>query len=421
MDYEPALNEPLPKSTHRCDVVEVHPQPHPNADRLEVVEVYGYSVCVGKGNFKDGDLGIYIPPDSIVPQTEAFRWVWEAKGYAPPPDGDNTSHPIVPEKYRRIKAKVLRGIPSEGILLTMKEAFPSPVMSIRPIEAGDDMAPALGIIHYDPPEDTNLAGDCEAAPDKPKKKKRYPKTFMGWCRFLWHKVFPKPAIVGHEENTGLTIPDYDVDSWQRHKNILQLGEPVWVTEKIHGSNSRFVYMPTEGRMYVGSHYQWKKDIPGSAFWDALRQNRWIEAFCRAYPGYVLYGELVPTQKKMTYGRTKGKYKVLVFDILNTNPVDGYPRGHWLSRSEINYLYFYLDEIAYAIGSDKFWVPTIYVGPYNENQMRELASGPSLVPGAQHIREGIVVKPLTERVHHHFGRVILKLVSTKYLESKQSEE
>src|SRR5208283_969530 len=101
------------KSTHQCEVVKVYPKIHPNADRLEVAEVGGYSVCIGKGDFRDGELGIYIPPDSIVPQTEAFRFVWEGKGYVPDPTSAANAVEVVPEKYRRIKAKTLRGVISE--------------------------------------------------------------------------------------------------------------------------------------------------------------------------------------------------------------------------------------------------------------------------------------------------------------------
>ena len=45
----------------------------------------------------------------------------------------------------------------------------------------------------------------------------------------------------------------------------------------------------------------------------------------------------------------------------------------------------------------------------------LAEGNSLVPGANHMREGIVVKPIKERTDPEVGRVCLKVVSNAYLE------
>ena len=56
----------------------------------------------------------------------------------------------------------------------------------------------------------------------------------------------------------------------------------------------------------------------------------------------------------------------------------------------------------------------YRGPFDESKLRELAEGESLVPGAGHIREGIVIKPIIERTTPELGRVQLKMISNKYL-------
>jgi hypothetical protein len=50
----------------------------------------------------------------------------------------------------------------------------------------------------------------------------------------------------------------------------------------------------------------------------------------------------------------------------------------------------------------------------------LAEGPSLIPGAKHYREGIVVKPLEERYDKMVGRVQLKIVSAMCLENAGKE-
>ena len=49
----------------------------------------------------------------------------------------------------------------------------------------------------------------------------------------------------------------------------------------------------------------------------------------------------------------------------------------------------------------------------------MSNGPSLVPGADHNREGCVIKPMKERIHDKIGRVILKCVGTEYLMKKKS--
>jgi len=65
-----------------------------------------------------------------------------------------------------------------------------------------------------------------------------------------------------------------------------------------------------------------------------------------------------------------------------------------------------------------WVPIVYEGPFDFEKLVELSDGPSLIPGANHIREGIVVRPIPERMHPHEGRVHLKLVGNSYLEKSK---
>jgi hypothetical protein len=63
----------------------------------------------------------------------------------------------------------------------------------------------------------------------------------------------------------------------------------------------------------------------------------------------------------------------------------------------------------------FFVPLLYKGPYNKETIMSLVSGPSQVPGAKHIREGIVIKTAVERYERGVGRCQLKVVSNSFLE------
>jgi len=57
---------------------------------------------------------------------------------------------------------------------------------------------------------------------------------------------------------------------------------------------------------------------------------------------------------------------------------------------------------------------VYRGPFNKEQILELAEGDSNYPGANHCGEGVVVKPVHERTDYRIGRVQLKVVSNRYL-------
>lgn len=387
-------------STHRCEIVAIDKVlPHPNADRLEIIPVFGYTVVSGKGNFKPGDFGIYFPPDSVVPVLSQFEFLWP----------DIQAGEEIAYRKRRIKSKRLRGVISEGLLLPLEDFYPiigNEMYPESPWTPGTDLAPELGVEHYNPPEPTSTGGDTERAP----RKKRYPKTVIGWIRFLLNKA-GLLRRTNDQEDIILPIPVYDIDAYQRYKHLFK-DELVSITEKIHGSNARYVYI--DGKMYAGSHYQWKKKVKGSVWWEALENCPWIEEFCKTFPGYVVYGEVVPTQKGFDYG-CKNKPKVFIFDVLDAT-------GQWLSDDRIYDLIWAPETertpllVSFLLSNN--WVPVLTVGIYTEDLVKSYLDGPSTVPGANHIREGIVIKPTVERKDYHIGRIIMKYVSSVYLEKSE---
>jgi RNA ligase (TIGR02306 family) len=67
------------------------------------------------------------------------------------------------------------------------------------------------------------------------------------------------------------------------------------------------------------------------------------------------------------------------------------------------------------------VPVLYRGPYSKEALLEYTDGKETVSGkASHIREGIVVYPITERGDRRIGRVVLKSVSGDYLTRKNKD-
>lgn len=163
----------LKKSTHKAEVVKVVRETHPNGDKLFVVHVYGYTVCINKKDWEGIELGVYVVPDSVVDTTRPeFSFLAER---------DTTDN-----KYR-VRVHKFRGVMSQGLLV------PAPPGA----KLGDDVAEQLGITHYEPPKDLTMGGDNEKAP---------------------------PGI----------RPNYDIDSWHRYRHLFTEGEEVVVTEKIEG-------------------------------------------------------------------------------------------------------------------------------------------------------------------------------------------
>lgn len=323
----------------KVEVVEVKLEPHPDPEvvNLAVVRVGGYSVCVRTQDWAPGVLGAFIPPDSVVPATEQFKFL-----------GDN----------RRIRVKRLRGQLSQGLLV------PAPAGT----EVGDDVAEILGVTRYDPPG-TGLGGQNETGPP------------------------------------GLLTQVYDVEPYLKYgKDLLVEGEEIVVTEKIHGANYRVTWWAD--RLWVGSRHHWKRleenqtqGFSGNQWWKALEEysNR-IPRFLRRYPGITLYGEMYGSVQSLKYGHSSGAVSLAFFDILSIE-------GFWTEKDRIDQF------SVFNIPA----VPILYQGPYSDELVRSLANGPSMIPGANHMREGIVIRPYTFREDYRIGKVVLKLISDDFLE------
>jgi RNA ligase (TIGR02306 family) len=112
---------------------------------------------------------------------------------------------------------------------------------------------------------------------------------------------------------------------------------------------------------------------------------------------TLFGELIGVQD-LSYGTPKGELAYLAFDLR----VD----GEYLSYDEFLPL------------MERFEVPTVpiaYRGPFDYEKIKALSEGQSMI--AEHVREGVVIRPSTERRDNELGRVILKSVGEGYLTRK----
>jgi len=342
----------MKKSTSKVEIVPVKLEPHPNADKLSVVKVFGYSVVVRSEDWAEGDLGAYVPPDMLVPNIPTFEWLFDGKRsqYNVHPE-DGTAIKAKDGAYSRITFARLRKVLSHGLLVPAPEGM----------KVGDDAAEYFGVRRYEPTPTISTYGMTEAPPP------------------------------------GIFAPKYDVDALMRYADKFVPGEPVSVSEKIHGANGRWVYAPDKDgnlRMWAASHNQWKKKTEKDLWWQALENEPEVETFCKANPGVVVYGEVYGPVQKLRYGKTKPH--IAVFDILKD--------GEWVNVKE-----------ARETTPRLPWVPLLVEKtPFDLAELTELADGNSLIPDAGHIREGIVIKPLVERYDDEIGRVQLKLVSDNYL-------
>jgi RNA ligase (TIGR02306 family) len=101
--------------------------PHPNADKLELAKVLGYTCIVVKDSFKVGETCVLIQPDTVLP--------------------DKPWAEVFKKKSGRVKAVKLRGQWSFGIVLKT-HVFGVPLDSFS---VGEDISRVIEVIKYEPP------------------------------------------------------------------------------------------------------------------------------------------------------------------------------------------------------------------------------------------------------------------------------
>jgi RNA ligase (TIGR02306 family) len=324
-------------SIHSVNIIEIAAVlPHGNAERLEIVPVGGWQAVVKKGQFSPGDRAVYIQPDYTVPTAHPDFAFLAREG----------------RERHRLKAVRLRGALSYGLLIPVPEA-------LRSRQVGDDVMTDLQIERYEPP--VKLARSDELPADQ------------------WPDVYSSK---------------FDVESLQNFPTILQEGEPVIVTEKIHGANARYLFL--DGVFYIGSRNNWLKPDVQHAWARAADGDPRIRVWCEDHPGAVLYGEIYGPVQSLKYGSPKAvKFAAFAVSL----------KGEWIDTGDL-----LSDETIPT-------APLLYRGPYSKAVL-ELAEADSTVPGAEpgHMREGIVIVPERERRHEEIGRVALKHISNRYWEA-----
>src|SRR3972149_2610059 len=246
----------------------------------------------------------------------------------------------------RIRASKLRGIFSMGLLIPAEASW----------EEGEDVQELLKIKKYEPLEQINMGTENEHCP--------------------------------------FVFPNYtDIAGLRRWPDILQDGEPVIITEKIHGTNAK--YMWKDQRLWVGSHNTVKKEDSKNLWWRVAHDYN-LTSKLQHYPDIVFYGEIYGWVQNLRYGHSQGKVSLVLFATL-----DLLGAGWHCNPSYI------FDELELPRA------PVLYFGPWNK-ELVKYAEGNTTVSGANHVREGFVVKPMIERFDDRIGRVILKYHGEGYL-------
>ena len=308
---------------------------HPNADALDIISPDGSGInwaIVTRGSLSVGDKVVWIDAmnDPVVPmdREEFSMLLLRAKG----------------KPTYRIRAMKLRDFLSRGIIIPYNEEWGN---------TNEAVTASLGITKWEPGVINGRGGGS---------------IKIGFTA-------PGPDSL-------LPTMKYDVDSLNRNWAKIPEGAIVHLTEKVHGANACFGWLPykDEGIMFrARSRNMWKKKEGGDSWWTAS-ENCGLEEKLRDHPGIVVYGEIFGQVQDLRYGRSGVDF--IAFDVWDSLA------KKWFTWEEVK-------SFCESVGISH--VPEILRFQWNKSKgipadVKIAAEGPTTVPGgATHTREGVVLR------------------------------
>lgn len=338
-------------------------------DRIGYVNIGGYPLIIRKDGFKEGDLGLFVYVDSILPpeMVEHYELTRLKKG--------------------RVKAMKMAGITSQGLFLPLTyDKIPKDAAPFA------NIANELGIGHWKPEV----------------------RMYKGQAPGINARNWPVWLDVMHISR--LTRPDY-IDTFTNLDEVV-------ITEKIHGMNATYSKTLPYTDSVTGKSYEEEISVMSrqvrftrdrallgndqlqeqtNAFYKIFDDNG-LEKKLQDYPtDIVIRGEVFGKKvQDLEYGLDGLDFRV--FDIQ-------LERGKYLGWDD-------MCKICWQLGLKP--VPLLYYGQYNFDKAKEFAEQDSHLCRGQ-TSEGVVVRPKFEEKLPSGERKILKIISSRYAVRDDSKE
>lgn len=345
-------------------------EPHPDADRLDITQIEGteFQFVTGRDEFKAGDICVYIPLDSVLPQALCDHLGLGGKLAGP--------------EMNRVKTVKLRGIYSQG--LAVKHSVITEYLKSNGFPDGctQGLTDALGITKYDP----------EPVPCK------------------GGQLLPLPE--------GQSV--FDIEGADRYQHVVVndfAGIPCWISEKLEGYN--FSIAADKIQIWVNQREYTIVENEGETheFWNVARAQKLTTLireihtrFSDAIEGVdkvILYGELIgPGIMGNHYELQKKEVRHYGIQLIMVNGNKRFVsyKTFVYTADELNFLGSLVPIVAEDI---------ILADWLAGRSMKEASNGPSLLNNKKR-REGIVVVPTEERTTLEIGRLMIKQRSPEYL-------
>lgn len=335
--------------------------PHDNADTLSILQIGGWTVVAKTNGIMGQENVVYIPIDAIADKDHPLLGFLEGK---------------------RVKTIKLRGVISQGLCLPIPEvrqylkslggslAIDENIEYLLDPKNEVNLAEVLNIRKYEPPPPSEgrefLGGDSEAA----------------------NKDFHKYTDIEHYANYVSAIQD----------------EKVWVSEKLHGTSARFAIC--DGKFLIGSRNR--------QFKYPVEEGRKVSTYIAVFEREGINQKLLQLQNEFPQSKI-----VAVYGEIAGPGIQG-SKFRYGCKEPTFFLYDiqvdgrYLDHSNFIRLSTKheFKTVPIFAENIDVKDAFDFVDGKTTLD--EHIREGIVIKPMKEKFDRKLGRVVLKIVSKQYL-------
>ena len=213
--------------------------PIADSDFLELAHVMGWQCVVKKGEFREGDLGVYFEVDSFLPVEDRYEFLRNSS-YR-----DNADN----GKGFRIRTVKMRGQLSQGLMIPLLK-FPE----LESFNEGDDLTEKLGVKKWYIPETANDSG----------------------------------VIIG-ERPAGIPASDeIRIQSALELLDQLQ-GKPYYITTKMDGTSGIVYYI--DGKIGCCSRNKEIKDETSALYWMPVYHYGLKEKLALYGKNIVLTGEI----------------------------------------------------------------------------------------------------------------------------------
>lgn len=330
---------------------------HPNADRLEIVEVFGNKIIVAKGQYKIGDVVIYFPVEtSINPEFLSWANLFDKAEL----NADQTTKGFFSPKGCRVKAIKLRDIPSQGFVypiakfaefISAKSLGENPLWETKIGEDFDMIGEFKLLEKYIP-----KSGGQQVQTKKIKKLDAFEKIVVKLPRKLSKPILSlyRDYVKAHPETLQKRLVDgyfslhYDTPPLGRNSHLIAPDSMITITPKWHGSSAAYS-MPKvlhKFTLWEKCKYLLGAEIPYYDYEFLVASRNRLRAFNpketptdiwsvhakdikdKLWEGVTVYGEIVGytpqgkmVQKSYDYGCEPLKSKFMVYRITTKDSDD----------------------------------------------------------------------------------------------------